>query len=236
MKPGEKVYERTMWAFTNSLNDTYEFIFGYFDHVTGKSLEVKFGPGSEHLLEEHSLSIKSEVKGCNVPKSIFGDLSAKNFESTDMYSSELMDLVEWIGLISLADDDDEPDSSDAGLSDGYLRLEGNVDVAIDSLVSDIDPFISLYSIPEPNDIMKVSVTSVGGLVNPKIINDLANAIQSKVDHFVLVVSGFTDTPISWYNKPHGFLTSGENLYVQVRNSRLNTCLTARYCGAYDSFS
>ncbi|OLY79740.1 hypothetical protein AYI68_g6182 [Smittium mucronatum] len=119
----------------------------------GRSLEIDSGLLEKSTSRKVACSYVEINKTLAVPESLFGNLSRNNFDTFEIYSSEILDLVEWLGLAA-----------------------------------------------------------------------------------VELISGYTDAPISWHGKLHGYLTSGENMILQIRSTKINSCLGIRYCGAYDSFS
>ncbi|PVU93083.1 hypothetical protein BB559_003450 [Furculomyces boomerangus] len=212
MRPGEKQYERIKWSFSNVLTERYEFLLGYFDAVTGESREFSINESVDGDAKKAFSKVKPSwecsTRYLDVPESIFSTVDFCTQMRESWFQSDVKDLFEWIGMVSIESEFVYPGAS-------------------------ADPFISVYSVPSPNKSCSVSLYSIRGLIHPNFIFDVVNHLTEELDDFVVFVSGFEDSPVSWNKRNHGYLYNGENLYCQIRNPKSNHCLTLRHCGAYD---
>ncbi|KAI8323643.1 hypothetical protein GQ54DRAFT_296603 [Martensiomyces pterosporus] len=209
MTPGRKLYERVRRSFDTVLTQKIEFLVGYFDPETGKSLDFDV-PGAVACTP--SISTRRTAKTF-VPQ--FSDLFAATGKPSDEWVERAQEVFEWIGLASF----------------GSQRLTE----------TQVDPFVSAYHAPEPRELVNLNVASVSGLLSPKAISGISEALIQMAaaadnSYFYLGVWGHEDAPVSWGSSEHGYLVSGENVYAQAYQPKDSRCITFQACGAWDSFS
>lgn len=104
-------------------------------------------------------------------------------------SSSAIDLLEWIGMVAVESD----------------RI---------SAADRVDPFMSTYEVPRPLDFGDLHTLRISGLLAPLFILDCVSKIkQSDLDWCVVVVSGFSDSPVTWNKQENE--SKGHNDFVIV---------------------
>ncbi|KAJ1678743.1 hypothetical protein EV182_003434 [Spiromyces aspiralis] len=207
MQPKRPYYERVRWSFENVLNKEYEFLVAYFDSVTGESAPIEFPESSEakQIPTAVTTKILDDVK---IPTTeVVWDHSLASANSrkggalltgAEVWQSDCYDVYEWLGMVS---------------------IESERIAATDR----VDPFVSVYSVPEPHAQGPVCLVRCTGMLERHGIVGIT-------------VWGFEDAPISWYSHIHSYYLSGENMYAQIRNKEKKMCLTFQACCPYDTFS
>ncbi|KAF9197847.1 Ribonuclease P protein subunit p40 [Haplosporangium sp. Z 27] len=113
------------------------------------------------------------------------------------WRKNVSELYEWIGMASIQSD----------------RI---------TLGDNIDPFLCVYSTPPQATTETVAssgcLVEISGMIPSASILRMFNDIRTLIDNPAepewanFTVWGFQDSPISWLNKEHGHLVSGENMY------------------------
>ncbi|KAJ1965523.1 hypothetical protein GGI12_000704 [Dipsacomyces acuminosporus] len=146
----------------------------------------------------------------------FSELFTATPKPSDEWVERAQDVFEWIGLVSL----------------GSQRLTE----------ARVDPFINAYSVSRPCEQADLSVVSICGLLSPKAISAIADAVLEQTrsaansSYFYVGVWGFEDAPVSWGSSEHGYLLSGENVFAQAYQPKDGRCVTFQACCPWDSFS
>lgn len=86
----------------------------------------------------------------------------------------------------------------------------------------MDPFIAIYSPPEPNfKVPKLKLFEIRGFFAPAVIESLHRA-----KYEVFSVSGVEHAPIGFDNHENTYLNGGENDYSVVRTDKQNILFQA----------
>jgi hypothetical protein len=99
----------------------------------------------------------------------------------------------------------------------------------DRLYDTVDPYISVYSPPKPFKKSNMKTCYQKGFISNQTILELLQTLveQMKKDQLsfaCLSLHGFEDNLISWHQREHGFLNSGENDTVLIVNkSEITVC-------------
>ncbi|KAJ2082617.1 hypothetical protein H4R24_001447 [Coemansia sp. RSA 988] len=135
-------------------------------------------------------------------------------KQSEEWVEQAQELFEWIGLAS---------------SGSQAIISGAT-----------DPFVSAYSVSEPNTPADLEITTISGLLSPKSIlsavDELIVDAQACKTEFYVCVWGHEDAPVSWGSSEHGFLVSGENMYAQAYLPQRHRCVTFEACCPWDTFS
>ncbi|KAI9288145.1 ribonuclease P 40kDa subunit-domain-containing protein [Umbelopsis sp. AD052] len=188
-RPGNKTFDRTKWCLDNNLSRSFKMVMTRVDTNTGASLDVLLS-NVQHSKKPVSWA-SSKMDGIRLPN--FETLKLpEGATPNNIWKDEALEAHEWLGMATL----------------GSQRLSVN---------DKPDPFLSVYSCPEPYTTGSVTSLRSAGLVTPQYIENLLitlrKEIKAKQCWGALTVWGYRDSPIAWRGREHGFLTSGENDYT-----------------------
>ncbi|KAJ2506405.1 hypothetical protein IWW47_001594 [Coemansia sp. RSA 2052] len=212
MAPEKKYFQRIKAGFDAVLNEEVEFLVGYYDAETGRSLNFDV-PGATQCtptVEEH-LVVDALVPQLN-------DLLDAKDKVSDSWIECAQEIFEWVGLATL----------------GSSRITS----------APTDAEVCEYMVSEPYSKATLCVVSVSGMLSPKAISAVAHRLATQVSGqgtaaacgAFVCVWGHEDAPVSWASYEHGYLTSGEHMYVQAFVPQSDRCATFQACGPWDSHS
>jgi len=188
-RPGNKSYDRVKWCLDTNLPRPFKMVMTRVNTTTGEVLDIPLN-GIQN--QKRTLSWKSStLEGIRLPT--FENLILPSGDSPqNLWKSEALEAHEWLGLASL----------------GSQRLFSH---------DKPDPFLSVYSCPEPYKTGNITILRCRGIATPASVEHLLvilrKAVKLKQCWGALTVWGYRDSPIAWRGREHGFLTSGENDYT-----------------------
>ncbi|KAJ1652026.1 hypothetical protein IWQ61_007540 [Dispira simplex] len=222
MQPGRAQYERMQWSFRNCLADRFSMLVAASDPDTGESLPVEFP--SECAVKSELIQLEwTSYQNIPVPavSNIIPNQSSRRPENE--WEDASLELYEWLGMVG-------------------------VDTHQVTPTVTYDTFPSQYSTPKPNHPGSHATLTVRGFLTPHYIHRLFSQLRQLADAYAdtmssyhhspwgaLSVWGFRDSPTSFGNKEHGYLTSGENDYTLIYWPS-NHCLGFLVCGGYDEYA
>ncbi|KAJ2493194.1 hypothetical protein IWW37_000844 [Coemansia sp. RSA 2050] len=211
MVPEKKYYQRIKAGFDAVLNKGIEFLVGFYDTETGRSLNFDV-PGATQCLptvEEHM------VTGALVPR--LSELLVAKDKAEEDWIERAQEVFEWVGLATL----------------GLSLVAG----------TRADPEVCEYAVSEPYAKANLRVVSVSGMLSPMAISAVAHKLAARASAqgaaecgSFLCVWGHEDAPVSWASSEHGFLTSGEHMYVEAFAPQSDRCAIFQACGPWDTHS
>ncbi|KAG0269813.1 Ribonuclease P protein subunit p40 [Actinomortierella ambigua] len=209
MVPKKPGFERVKWCFENTLVDKFSMLFASVD-AEGNSLPIEFPSeiSARKLTYDvdvttlHDIVIPDTTRIRTIRHS--NNSNNNNNSNVLQWRSNVSQLHEWIGMVAV----------------GSPRV----------LLHDrIDPYLCVYNPPaqkkQTNAPPSQPSSSTGSLLRISgflpaqaiqvIFQSLRNVLDdsaSNVQWAHCCVWGFEDSPISWRDKEHQFLLSGENMY------------------------
>ncbi|KAJ2690490.1 hypothetical protein IWW39_000737 [Coemansia spiralis] len=211
MVPEKKYYQRIKAGFDTVLNEGIEFLIGFYDSETGGALNFDV-PGATQCLptvEEHM------VAEALVPQLL--ELLAAKDKAEEDWIECAQEVFEWVGLATL----------------GSSLVVG----------TRADPEVCEYVVSEPYTRANLRIVSVSGMLSPMAISAVAHKLATQASTqdaaecgTFLCVWGHEDAPVSWTSSEHGYLTSGEHMYVEVFAPQSDRCAIFQACGPWDTHS
>ncbi|ORX91018.1 hypothetical protein K493DRAFT_409552 [Basidiobolus meristosporus CBS 931.73] len=156
----------------------------------GKCVELEL-PADSQPKKIYPACLESAQEGIEIP-----DMSTLlNNENMENWKEEALERYEWLGMVACR----------------TPRIEAN---------GSVDPFVSIYSTPEPFAVGAGSSVKITGMIKPSTISSLVSHTREylkikKLPWASVTVWGFLDSPISWQSKEHGYLLNGENHYTFI---------------------
>ncbi|RHZ56987.1 hypothetical protein Glove_395g26 [Diversispora epigaea] len=199
MIPGKKGYERVKWCFENSLTESFPFLISFIDIISHESKEMKFPStfNAKKLNVEQNSFLLNDILIPEISEMIKMNNNNNNNDNKkeeNKWKSDAIEIYDWLGLVSLKSQ----------------RL-----LAYDQ----IDPYISLYSPPEPYKMGDGTLLRWTGFIPSAIILSIFKSVLEQIEKnnlnvpwIVINIWGFKDSPISWNKQEHNHFMSGENNY------------------------
>ncbi|OZJ03187.1 hypothetical protein BZG36_03320 [Bifiguratus adelaidae] len=200
MKPRKKKFERIRWCFENTFTRTFDF------YMLGSNVENNASepipipsnyPSFIHPIKPTVTDMHGLV--APIPEEFLGHLLPDNAHSkfSEEALEKLQDMYEWIGMSCLE----------------MKRLQSDN-------VEKLDPFITMYSHPEPNYVQRYSLIKWKGLIPSRLIEQIWYMFSKRLSQTpnaisALITHGFRDAPISFHDCHHGYGANGEHLYAMV---------------------
>eukprot|EP01102_Stenamoeba_stenopodia_P019256 TRINITY_DN7222_c0_g3_i1.p1 TRINITY_DN7222_c0_g3~~TRINITY_DN7222_c0_g3_i1.p1 ORF type:complete len:331 (+),score=82.17 TRINITY_DN7222_c0_g3_i1:1045-2037(+) len=220
MKPGEKLYERVRWCFTNRF-DKVSLLMSFIKDGRTQTIDL---PEDVGQLQKLPYKVRSSLmKSIAIPlNENFSKEVTRPSSSNDEFQKEeitdhLYDLYEWSGMVlGGMIDSVGPDRNNH--SDWISSYRLNFDVREhDGLVVSIEGFIPpsfvINLIHQTRLVLQDVDRRLKGEFN-KMKEDEEeddNELKETVTTMGLVhVSGFSDAPIGWGEYEHGYMMGGEN--------------------------
>ncbi|KAI9209832.1 ribonuclease P 40kDa subunit-domain-containing protein [Polychytrium aggregatum] len=207
-KPGSKLYDRVEWCFTHTLTRTFTFVIAAVEE-DGAPMDIGF-PDSAHAQKLEPKVEVELIENAEVPLWTQAGSALESPDESANIKQSLLDLHEWLGLVAC----------------GQLR------------VLHVDPFISVYRPPEPNQrgsVMKLTWTGMLVAENLFELSSIVRSFASKHNSWAsLLVWGFRDSPVSWKHAEHGHLDCGENDYVIAFANDM--AFTFQALGSHDTYT
>ncbi|XP_038070339.1 ribonuclease P protein subunit p40-like [Patiria miniata] len=208
---GKKNYERVQWCFKDRLDLTFDFLLAWQPNDPSQSLDDlgSFWSSKYECLRVEQRQHSFQMRNQSIPVIDSSLLlhrqhksnqdasrmngSSQGCEETQVRSCDAAEVYEWLGAVAC-----QCDCSGAS-----------------------DSFVNTYRCPEPSQQVSSSVCHRWtGLITSERILHMLDALRSKVEcsrmpWAALTVHGFTDSPVSWGSREHGFSKYGNNLYTFV---------------------
>lgn len=194
-QPGKKNYENARNCFAERHTQYYNVMFTWtpMDESIAPVSVCRYFQSIGYKCKEMDVELSSQdmpsVVTCPV-------LNPHHISDETEGCADYLDLWEWLGAVSC---------------DVNVREKDNM--------KDEDLYVSTYTCPQPHQhIQGVFRETVTGLIS---ITDILSRLEHLREHSpahgwcVLTVHGFTDAPVSWGSKEHGFLMDGDNIYSIV---------------------
>ncbi|KAG0016645.1 Ribonuclease P protein subunit p40 [Entomortierella chlamydospora] len=192
MIPGKPGFERIKWCFENTLAVIFPMVLASVD-PHGISVPIDF-PATVGATKMSFYVKCTPLENIVIPDTATIRTIRKN---NLRWRKDVSDLYEWIGMAAMQSD----------------RI---------ILGDSIDPFLCVYSAPPQTTTEFVAssgcLLEISGLIPPPSVLRIFEAVRALLDEPTdlswanFTVWGFQDAPISWLNKEHGHLVSGENMY------------------------
>ncbi|GAB1600724.1 ribonuclease P protein subunit p40-like [Argonauta hians] len=185
---GKKFYERVKWCFTDRLNLKFNMLACWIppeDDILSSSLAEYF---KQHNYQTVAVGLKNESKtksGLKVPI-VTGGQPHSSIESCDF-----QEFFDWLGSVS-------SDCQD-----------------------DVDEDCQYSFTPTPNDIVASCLNyTIKGFILPQTIQKILIELRTIVTKYnlkwsAMTIHGYTDSPVTWEMREHGFQYNGDNLYTYV---------------------
>ncbi|KAI8581529.1 hypothetical protein K450DRAFT_231746 [Umbelopsis ramanniana AG] len=236
-RPGNKTFDRTKWCLDNNLSRSFKMVMTRVDTNTGASLDVLLS-NVQHNKKSVSWT-SSKLEGIRLPN--FETLKLPEGATPDnRWKDEALEAHEWLGMATLGSQ--RYKSRPTCIVKILHLLMARLSIRL-SVNDKPDPFLSVYSCPEPYTTGSVALLRCAGLVTPQYIQNLLitlrKEIKAKQCWGALTVWGYRDSPIAWRGREHGFLTSGENDYtILLLREEKDACEQRAVCyqalGVYDA--
>jgi hypothetical protein len=137
----EKISDRITWCFSNTCTEAFTFYISSWDTIAKKSRDIIFPSFVQSIRKELSYESKL-LKECLVP-----DMDTVIEDD----NQRIMDYMEWIGM--------------AGIHSPRYTLLTRLKKG-----HTVDPFICLYTLPEPHTYANIQVSKFKGFLIPEFIS------------------------------------------------------------------
>ncbi|KAG0044669.1 hypothetical protein BGZ83_010106 [Gryganskiella cystojenkinii] len=231
MVPGKPGFDRIKWCFENTLVTRFPMLLASVDE-NGVSLPIEFPQNAR------AARLSYNVKSTHLENILIPDTSAiRTIGKNDLrWRKNVLELYEWIGMVGMQSD---------------RIITGN----------SIDPFLCVYSPPLQTSVDPAlssgCIIEVSGFIPAAVVNQIMDVLRSdsilgsiigEPSWANMTVWGFQDSPISWMNREHGYLLSGENYYsfflwsenfsckAETENQDKGTFVMLESVGAHDDHS
>ncbi|CAG8656903.1 3963_t:CDS:2 [Acaulospora morrowiae] len=206
MIPGKKGFERVKWCFNNSLTDPFSFLISFTNLDPRESQEINF----PSTFNAKKLMVDQKIETLNDIITPEVDI-IKDTTQEKQWRSDVVEIYDWIGLVSLK----------------AQRVFSH---------DHVDPYISVYSSPEPNKSGDGTILRWTGFIPSTEVLSLFKLVSElDLPWAVISVFGFRDSPISWDKQEHGHFMSGENNYSFLIWPD-GTYVLYQALGAHDNYS
>eukprot|EP00039_Didymoeca_costata_P031035 m.32811 g.32811 ORF g.32811 m.32811 type:complete len:367 (+) comp8452_c0_seq2:133-1233(+) len=189
VKPGQKKYDRIKWCLTDRLEMDFKLLLSWDCGGSEDMTLVQKAFGSDLIISENDMSLEQRVVHAPV-------INVKDASGED-------------GLLLSDEADAEILYEALGAMSCDLDMKGSP-----------DDYVNTMTYPEPSFELTTTFLRYKGFVSPQFVANLLLAVRNvaksvKAPFVALSVWGFQDTPISWNDREHGFLLSGENHFTYV---------------------